>query len=218
MRPEPHGSDRPDRPDEHDEDLVASLAADLTRAFERMACAYQHRLYAFALRLCGRPEEAEEIAQDALVRAYRALAAYAPERIRALHLRAWLFQITLNVARNRRRRRGPPLTSLEAALDGATGADGAEGPGWEPGADPDERPDAVAVRAEQSRELAARLLALPERFRAAVILRHVEGLSYGEIAVVLAQPVGTVKANVHRGVLLLRAALVEQHEPVSKVR
>jgi RNA polymerase sigma-70 factor (ECF subfamily) len=184
-----------------DEDLVASLAADLTRAFEQVACAYQHRLYAFALRLCGRPEEAEEIAQDALVRAYRALATYAPERIRALQLRAWLFQIALNVARNRVRRRGPEVTSLDAAVEGA---------GWEPDANPDERPDALAVRAEQSRELAARLLALPERFRAAVILRHVEGLSYCDIAVALSQPVGTVKANVHRGVLLLRAALVEQ--------
>jgi RNA polymerase sigma-70 factor (ECF subfamily) len=189
-----------------DEDLAASLAADLTRAFECMALAYQHRLYAFALRLCGRPEEAEEIAQDALVRAYRALATYSPERIRALQLRAWLFQIALNVTRNRGRRRGPEVTSLDAAVEGA---------GWEPGADAAERPEAVVVRAEQARELAARLLALPERFRAAVILRHVEGLSYGEIAVVLSQPVGTVKANVHRGVLLLRAALVEQ---LSEVR
>lgn len=190
----------------HDEDLATALAADLTEGFERMALAYQHRLYAFALRLCGRPQEAEEIAQDALVRAYRALSGYPCERIRALRLRAWLFQITLNVARNRGRRHDPEVASLDAALDET---------GWEPGDDAGERPEALVTRAEQSRELAARLLSLPERYRAAVILRHVEGLSYGEIAEALRQPVGTVKANVHRGVLLLREALVGQ---LSEVR
>jgi RNA polymerase sigma-70 factor, ECF subfamily len=189
-----------------DEDLAASLAADLSRGFEQMALAYQHRLYAFALRLCGRPEEAEEIAQDALVRAYRALATYPTERLRALQVRAWLFQITLNVRRNRGRRHAPNVASLDAVVDEV---------GWEPADESDARPEAVAERSEQSHELAAQLLALPERYRAAVILRHVEGMSYAEIALALRQPVGTVKANVHRGVLLLRQALIGQ---LSEVR
>jgi RNA polymerase sigma-70 factor, ECF subfamily len=182
----------------HDDDLPALLAADLNGAFERLALAYQRRLFGLALRYTGRREDAEEIAQDTLVRAYRALATYPAERVQALALRPWLFQIALNVARNRARARTPDMVSLDADERGAA---------VEPSDDEGDRPDALAERAERRRELAAVLAALPERYRAAVILRHVQGLGYAEIASVLGQPVGTVKANVHRGVLLLRAAL-----------
>ena len=64
----------------HDEDLSAALAADLDGHFEHVMRLYQDRLYAFALRLIGNPQEAEEIAQDSFVRAYQALAKY-PERL-----------------------------------------------------------------------------------------------------------------------------------------
>src|SRR5512141_774649 len=83
--------------------LEACLARDLDGCFERMVREYQDRLYSFAHRLSGNPQDAEEIAQDAFVRAYRAMRAYPAERIRALQLKAWLYRITLNVARNRMR-------------------------------------------------------------------------------------------------------------------
>ena len=136
------------------DDLPERLAAGLDGAFEPMVLAYQRRLYAFALRLVGRPEDAEEIAQDALVRAYRALATYPPERIRALALRAWLFQITLNVARNRLRGSRPELASLEGDRE----RDALNLP-----SNQQEWPDQQAERAEERRELAALLLALPTR-------------------------------------------------------
>jgi RNA polymerase sigma-70 factor (ECF subfamily) len=190
---------------EHDldslDDLPAALAADLDRAFERLVVTYQHRLYGFALRLAGSPGDAEEIAQDAFLRAYRALATYPAERVRALRPRAWLYQITLNVFRNRARAALPREVSLE-------GDDGA--PALDIAADHRERPEVAAVAAERRRELAARLSALPRHFRVAVVLRHVEGLSYREIAGVLDQPTGTVKAHVHRGTLLLREALLRE--------
>ena len=192
------------------EDLPVRLAAGLDGAFESLVLTYQRRLYAFALRLVGRREDAEEIAQDALVRAYRALAGYPPERIRALALRAWLFQITLNVARNRMR--GHRLETT--ALDGDAERDALDVPDSE-----QERPERQAERAEERRELALLLLGLPARYRAVVLLRHVEGLGYGEIAQVTGQPVGTVKANVHRGVRLLRQNLLERAATVlSEVR
>jgi RNA polymerase sigma-70 factor (ECF subfamily) len=182
------------------DDLAAKLADGLDAAFEALVLAYQRRLYAFALRLVGRREDAEEIVQDAFVRAYRALVGYPAERIRALALRAWLFQITLNVARNRRRGGRPESASLDGGLDG----DGARAALDLPG-DARDWPEPQSERAETRRELAALLLTLPARYRAVVILRHVEGLGYAEIARVVSQPVGTVKANVHRGVRLLRA-------------
>jgi RNA polymerase sigma-70 factor, ECF subfamily len=78
-----------------DQDMSAALAADLDGSFEQVVVAYQHRLYAFALRLTGNPQDAEEITQDAFVRAYRALATYPASRLRSLALRPWLHQITL---------------------------------------------------------------------------------------------------------------------------
>ena len=68
-------------PQEHT--LEAALARDLEGCFERMVREYQDRLYSFAHRLAGNPQDAEEIAQDAFVRAYRALKTYPAERIRA---------------------------------------------------------------------------------------------------------------------------------------
>jgi RNA polymerase sigma-70 factor (ECF subfamily) len=188
-----------------EDDFAVALAADLDGTFERMVRAYQARLYGFALRqTCGNAQDAEEIAQDAFVRAYRALRTYPPERVRALAVRPWLYQITLNVARNRRRGRRLRLVPLDAGEDGAT-SDGHQAPA----AREEEQPDLIAERTEGAAELATLVTALPDRYRAAVVLRHIEGLSYGEAAHVLGQPIGTVKANVHRGVRLLRASLIE---------
>jgi RNA polymerase sigma-70 factor (ECF subfamily) len=71
----------------------------------------------------------------------------------------------------------------------------------------DERPEVVALAAERRRQVASALLTLPERYGTAVVLRHVQGLSYAEVAEVLDQPVGTAKSDVHRGLRLLRGAL-----------
>lgn len=183
-----------------DETLTRQLAANLDEAFEGLVRAHQDRLYAFGLRLTGSTRDAEEIAQDAFVRAYRALQGYPPERVQALKLRAWLFQVTVNVARNRVRRHRlaeTPLVSADGSHDGL-----AQLP-----ADDAEQPEMVAERQDAQHRLAAVVATLPERYRAAVVLRHVQGLSYQEIAEVLGQPAGTVKSNVHRGVAQLRAAL-----------
>lgn len=185
--------------------LPAALAADLDGAFERAVLTYQGRLYGFALRLTGNPQDAEEIAQDAFVRAYRALQRFEAERIATLALRPWLYQIALNVARNRlrgKRHRTVPLLLGDEASDGERRAGGVP----EPPDDGGEGPLAFAERAGLSELLAALVARLPDRYRAAVILRHIEGLTYPEAAAVLGQPVGTVKANVHRGTGVLRAA------------
>ena len=99
-----------------DDRLTTALADDLDGTFEALVVAHQDRLYTIALRMLGDPRDAEEAAQDALVRAYRALAAYDPERIRELRLRGWLTTIVLNRCRSvgaRRTARGPRPVSLE---------------------------------------------------------------------------------------------------------
>jgi RNA polymerase sigma-70 factor (ECF subfamily) len=182
----------------HEHELPAALAVDLDGNFMRLVEVYQDRLYAFALRLSGNPEDAEEIIVDALVRAYQALGQYASERIQALALRPWLYQITLNVFRNRIR--GRRLRIVSRHLTDETAAMNVE-------ADETERPDAVLERAELRQTLATLIADLPERERVVVVLRHVQGFGYHEIATCLRQPVGTVKANVHRGIRRLREAL-----------
>lgn len=178
-----------------DSSLVRGLADDLDAHFERLVRSYQDRLYGFALRLVGSRQDAEESVQDALVRAYRALQRYPAERRRELKLRPWLYQITLNVVRNRARRPGP----VTVAIDGATGDDLA--------AQVDEQPEAVTLYADGLARLVTALGGLPSRYKTAVVLRHVQGLSYAEAAEILEQPVGTTKSDVHRGLRLLRETL-----------
>lgn len=184
---------------ETDAALATRLSRDLDGAFPALVAAHRDRLYTIALRLLGDGRDAEEVAQDALVRAYRAMAGYPPERVAALHLRPWLASITVNLARNRRRRiddRRPPA-QLEPMLDA----------GFDPPVPGRTGPDATAGRRETQRELAAALLRLTPTVRAAVVLRHVDGLTTAETAEALGRPEGTIKAQVHRGLRDLRQIL-----------
>lgn len=184
-----------------DDRLRARLAEDVDGTFEDVVRFYQDRLFSFALRVAGNREDAEEIAQDAFVRAYRALCGYPPGRIRELALRAWLYRITLNVARNRLRGKKPRMVSL----DHPRTADG-DAP-WEPADDEARRPDALYESERRRVDMAALVAGLPERYRAPIVLRYVEGLQLDEVARVLDQPLGTTKSHVHRGVNALREAL-----------
>jgi RNA polymerase sigma-70 factor (ECF subfamily) len=176
--------------------LSEALARDLDGHFEQLVVAFQDRLYGFALRLLGSTRDAEESTQDAFVRAYRALQGYSAERRRALHLRAWLFQITLNVVRNRVRRQALPAVPMTDELADVL-----------PSNVQAEQPEQASLRRERLLELSREIAALPERYAAAVVLRHVQGLSYEETASILNQPVGTTKSDVHRGLRLLRDSL-----------
>ncbi len=178
-----------------DESLTALLARDLDLGFERLVAQHQDRIYALALALTTNPHDAEEVAQDAFVRAHRALRGYPPERIEVLHLRAWLHRICLNVVRNRVRVRRVATQPMGEAETATLAADAAS------------RPEEVALRREGADELRCMVARLPAAYRDAVVLRHVQQLSYAEAAEVLGRPVGTVKANVHRGLGLLRLAL-----------
>jgi RNA polymerase sigma factor (sigma-70 family) len=177
-------------------DLRAALATNLDAAFPAFVAAEASRIYGVALRLAGRPADAEDLAQDTLVRAYRALATWEPDRIRALAVRPWLASIVVNLARNRARARAsrPATVSLLDELA-------------HPQIALRETPHGRLDRRESTEAWTARLLALPERYRAPLVLRHVDGLSYEEIAEALDRPAGTVKAQVHRGIGLLRIAL-----------
>jgi RNA polymerase sigma factor (sigma-70 family) len=181
-----------------DSELAHRLAGDLDGAFEALVRAHVDRCYTIALRLTGNPHDAEEVVQDALVRAYKALGGYGADRIRELQLRPWLTTIVLNLCRNRARSRPvTPPTPLEPLIDA----------GLEPAASHDTDPARLALAGATRDRLAAHLAALPERYRVPVVLRHVDDLSYAELAALLGRPEGTLKAQVHRGLALLRASI-----------
>ncbi len=169
--------------------LIRRLASDLDAAFSTLVEDQQDRLFTIAVRVLGNRSDAEEAAQDAFVRAYRALAGYPAERIRELRLRPWLTTIVLNVCRNRTRIRRVATTELA----------------FEPTAEP--ATDPIASR--HARETWAGLLSsLPPAQRTAIVLRHVDGLSYAEMAEALGRPEGTLKAQVHRGLASLQTAFL----------
>jgi RNA polymerase sigma-70 factor (ECF subfamily) len=172
-----------------DETLAARLAADLDGSFETLVSAHAGRLFSIALRLMGDRSDAEEAAQDALVRAYRALSGYDEVRIRAIRLRPWLATIVVNVCRNQTRVKR--VRTVELAFE----------PSAEPAVDP-------LARSHEKEKWALLLATLPPAQRAAVVLRHVDGLSYTQMAEALGRPEGTLKAQVHRGLAALRDALV----------
>jgi RNA polymerase sigma-70 factor (ECF subfamily) len=179
-----------------------ALPTASVETFDRIVDDFQRRLYGFALRMTGNREDAEEIVQDAFVRAYRALGKMSIEQRRELRLQPWLYTITLNVTRNRLRSKRPPSVALDSLADPDALLRGSvDGPA---------RPDDIV---EQNAEVAlveAALLQLPMHLRAAATLRFIEGRSHPEIAEILNQPIGTVKSHVHRAVRILRKILGPQ--------
>jgi len=192
--------------------LITALAEDLDGTFEALVRAHQDRCYSIALRMLGDPGDAEEAAQDAFVRAYRALVGYEPSRILELRLRPWLATIVLNLCRSRLTRRrdaGRVPLSLDAALPSDLEPHTTEARG----------PAGTVEARDAAHDWADLLMTLSPAQRSAVVLRHVDGLSYPELAVALDRPEGTVKAQVHRGLAQLRtafeAARQREHEEVN---
>jgi RNA polymerase sigma-70 factor, ECF subfamily len=173
------------------EDLCERLADDMNGAFPELVLAHQDLVFGVALRVVRDAATAEDVAQDAFVRAYRALKRYSADRIRELRLRPWLARIALNAARNE-------VRSRRAHDDIDAAAETLPAPG--------DGPSHIAEQSDERRMWARLLAGLPDRYRLPVALRYVDDLSYAELAEALGRPLGTVKSDVHRGVALLRAA------------
>ena len=185
-------------PNPNPETLPTRLADDVDAAFADVVRVYQNGIYAGAVQLTRDRHEAEDVAQETFIRAYRALRDYPPGRRAELRLGGWLWTIALNVCRNRHRTRSrrPGETAFTDRVDPAdhTGSD----------------PETVVDGAVDLEVWRRRLAELPEPQRNAVVLRHVVGLRYDEIADATGRPVGTVKADVHRGIRRLEKILTAE--------
>ena len=166
--------------------LVRQAQAGDEAAFRALVTRHMDRAFALALRLTGSAADAEEVAQDAFVRAWRALPAFRFEAA----FGTWLHRIVARLALDRRQ-------VLKARAK-------REAPGEEAG-DP-----AAPAQAEDERTLARLLETLPERARAAVVLYYYEDRAVGEVATMLGVPEGTVKTLLARARTTLREALSRQ--------
>jgi len=187
-----HHVDTP--PDASATSLPAQLAEDLDAGFTAVVTCYEHLVYTVALRMSGSAADAEDLAAEALLRAYRALRDYDPARIAGLRLRPWLLTIVRNTVRNAGRdaARRPAPTPVHPLPERVT---------TEPEA------DQLVTSDEMQQRLGAVLAVLPELQRSAVVLRHVVGLPTVEIAEVLGCAEGTAKSHISRGLGKLRVLL-----------
>ena len=173
-----------------DSNLLERLRRGDDRAFEEMVIGYQHRVFGVALRMLGRRAEAEEIAQEAFLRAYRSVAAFRGDA----RLSTWLYAITSRLCLNRlasadrRRLRHDEDALARAADEGTSATDRLE-------------------RREREAAVHRAIAELPDERRIVLVLCDLEGLSYEEIAQAIEVPVGTVRSRLHRARTELRERL-----------
>ena len=175
-----------------DAQLVARTLAGDDRAFELLVIKYQRRIQRLIARMVRDVDLVEDIAQESFIRAYRALHQFRGDA----QFYTWLYRIAVNTAKKTLLdlKHDPLLT--EAALRPAGDDDETFQPGNEPIAE--ETPESLLAAREIAAAVQAALDALPEDLRQAVTLREIEGLSYEDIATVMACPIGTVRSRIFR--------------------
>ena len=173
-----------------DQDLILRVIRGDDEAFALLVRRYQGMVFNVAYRLTGNRGDAEDLAQDTFVRAYRAMATFDATR----PLAPWLKRITTNACLNwlEMQKARPQTTASDLVT-----ADGAEDP-LETFPDPGGTPEQQLAGIEQSQQLRTALTRLPARYRVMIELRHYQDLSYEEIAAALNVPVSTVKSDLFR--------------------
>jgi RNA polymerase sigma-70 factor, ECF subfamily len=189
-----------------EQQLIARLQAGDEAAVRELAERYTSRIFQLALRHMRNREDAEEVTQDVLMKVYRKVDAFRGDSA----LSSWIHRITFNTAMSRlRRTKRVRFAELERDLDGSWG-DGAHVP-RAPAAPADwsQMPDEHLLRGQVREAVAEALAALPEIYRAPVVLRDIEGLSTEEASHRLSVKDQTLKSRLHRGRLMLREQLRE---------
>jgi RNA polymerase sigma-70 factor (ECF subfamily) len=158
--------------------------------WEEVARVYGRKIYNFAYRLTGNPDDAHDLVQEVLLRVRRGLANYQPGSFEG-----WLWRITRNAfldeVRRQKRRPTAPLPDEVDRWDRASS----------------DSVDVEYARISLGDDIQKALLDLPLDFREAVVLCDIVGLSYEEIAQAVAVPIGTVRSRIHRGRKMLKELL-----------
>ncbi|NDI84482.1 RNA polymerase sigma factor RpoE [Undibacterium crateris] len=186
---------------EIDQLLVERVQRGDKKAFELLVSKYQRKLMRLVSRLVYDQAEAEDVVQEAFIKAYRALPNFRGESA----FYTWLYRIGINTAKNHlvtQGRRAP--TSTDADVEEAEGFADAEG------LRDINTPESLLASKQIAQTVNAAMAALPEELRNAITLREIEGLSYDEIAEVMLCPIGTVRSRIFRA----REAIAERLRPM----
>ena len=172
-----------------DQQLVARAQRGEKHAFELLVAKYQRRLLRLISRLVRDPTEAEDVAQEAFIKAYRALPQFRGDAA----FYTWLYRIGVNTAKNflvSQGRRAPTSTEKDAE-EAETFEDGEQ-------LRDINTPESLLMSRQVASAVNGAMERLPEELRTAVTLREIEGLSYDEIAEVMNCPIGTVRSRIFR--------------------
>lgn len=163
-------------------------------AFEEIVTLFQHRLYHVCFRMLSNRQEAEDIAQEAFVRAYMNIHTFDQKR----KFSTWLFRIATNLCIDRIRKKKPDYY-LDANVPGTEGLTM-----YSQIAADEELPEDVVERMETQERIQYEISRLPDKYRTVIVLRYLEELPLKEISDILELPLGTVKTRIHRGRGVLR--------------
>jgi RNA polymerase sigma-70 factor (ECF subfamily) len=190
-------------------DLVSLPDADVVRlaqegrdlAFRELVRRYERPVFSLVYRMVRDRETAEDLAQDAFIKVLNHIDRYSPE----FKFSSWIFKIANNVAIDHLRKRRLDTISMDGSPN-ATSASEVEASAFDIAADQESALDELAAR-ELGSAIEVAIGRLRPEYRACIMLRHVEGRSYEEIASTLDLPLGTVKTYIHRARHELRRAL-----------
>jgi len=178
-----------------DEELVARSRGGDLDSFNQLVLRWERPIYALAYRVIGREEDARDVAQETVLRAFRALSGFKGQA----KFSSWLYRITLNLCRDWiRRERRAPVAQAPEGVDLIELASEAE---------PVESIEDLVARRELGRAVAKAMAMLPEEQRTAIVLKEYHGLTFQEIADLLDCPLSTVKTRLYQGLGVLRKQL-----------
>lgn len=175
-------------------------------AFSDLIRIHRPRVQRVALRLVGNHEDAEDIAQESFVRAWRSLGSFTPGAQPAAAFASWMLGITVHLCRDLQRARGRrPEEAAATLLDGEAGVQGRE-----------RAPSALSAEAETRRRVELAIAALPDRLRVPFVLRALEGQSYDEVARITGVRAATARTQMvqaRRALRRMLGPLLEEDTP-----
>jgi len=179
-------------------DIVKSAANGDVGSFEQLVLLHQDKVYSLSLKLIGSAQDAEDLAQEVFVRAYRHIASFRGDS----DFGTWLHRITVNTWLNQKRKNQPKAAySLDEPIHSDDGEVKREV------ADMSEEPESVLLASQMSEKLQKAVEGLPKDQKAVILLREVEEYTYEEIAKIMACSIGTVKSRLARARDALRVSL-----------
>jgi len=183
-----------------DSRLIAEILAGSSEAFDELMGRYERRIYAFGFRMCGRHEDALDLTQETFLTAFQSLGTLRDDSA----LSSWLYRIATNICLMHKKKRSREVTTdleIDAYLPTC------DTNGWPNIVDYSDAPEKAVLNDEAQEQIQKALLEIPPKYRAVFIFRDMEGLSAAETAGILGIKENTVKVQLHRARIQLRAIL-----------